>query len=293
MIKAGVHKPVNQFRFRFGQPKPVSVNKPVETSLEETGFGFKPIRMRPRDEWKTAFKTRDGLYEWMVMPFGLSNAPRTGIRMDTTKISVITIWPPPTSLHDVRSFHGLPSFYRRFIRGFSTIIAPITECLKSSKFVWNTAAQSIFEQLKHAVTEASVLALPNFEHVCQVERDASGLRIVENEREPILDQWFVEKCRRKYGVVESVSSYFQQKEINIMDPLDMNNNLGKSVKNKDDFIQGIVEGHRKMSEIEVSSEMVSQFPVLGGEVFARSGGQSELLDLKGEDSSGIVEEART
>nr|GEU95877.1 non-specific lipid-transfer protein 2-like [Tanacetum cinerariifolium] len=38
-----VHKPVNQFRFRFGQPKPVSVNKLVETSLEETGFGFKPV----------------------------------------------------------------------------------------------------------------------------------------------------------------------------------------------------------------------------------------------------------
>ncbi|GJW23268.1 reverse transcriptase domain-containing protein [Tanacetum coccineum] len=139
--------------------------------------GYHQIRMRPGDEWKTAFKTRDGLYEWMVMPFGLSNAPRTGIRMDTTKISAITTWPTPTSLHEVRSFHGLASFYRRFIRGFSMIVAPITECLKSSKFVWNTAAQSAFERLKHAVTEAPVLALPNFEHVFEVECDASGLEI--------------------------------------------------------------------------------------------------------------------
>nr|GEW88922.1 hypothetical protein [Tanacetum cinerariifolium] len=68
--------------------------------------------------------------------------------------------------------------WRRFTAGsFSTIVAPITECLKSSKFVWNTAAQSAFEQLKHAVTEALVLALPNFEHFFQVECDSSGLEI--------------------------------------------------------------------------------------------------------------------
>ena len=46
--------------------------------------------------------------------------------MDPSKVEAIETWPIPKSIHDVRSFHGMVSFYRRFIKNFSSILTPIT-----------------------------------------------------------------------------------------------------------------------------------------------------------------------
>ena len=53
-----------------------------------------------------------------------------GIHVDEDKIKAIQEWPIPTSIQQVRSFHGLASFYRRFVKNLSSIISPMVEvCL--------------------------------------------------------------------------------------------------------------------------------------------------------------------
>ncbi|KAK8933568.1 hypothetical protein KSP39_PZI015465 [Platanthera zijinensis] len=217
--------------------------------------GYHQIRVREGDEWKTAFKTKDGLFEWLVMPFGLSNAPSTfmrvmtqilrpymgkflvvyfddiliysqertnhlrhsvhflgyiisasGISVDPDKVRAIREWPVPTTIHEARSFHGLATFYRRFVRGFSALMAPFTSCLRKGEFMWTKAATKAFEEIKDRLASAPVLRLPDFSLAFEVACDASGLGIggvLSQEGHPIA--YFSEKlneARQRYSTYD-------------------------------------------------------------------------------------------
>jgi hypothetical protein len=84
-------------------------------------------------------------------------------------------WKPPRTVHLVRSFLRLASYYHRFILNFSKIAKPITDLLrKEEKFVWNAECDEAFQTLKKLLTTSPVLAQPDITKSFDVYCDASG-----------------------------------------------------------------------------------------------------------------------
>lgn len=107
----------------------------------------------------------------------------------------------------MKSFHGLASLYRKFIRNFSHIMAPILNTIKGvkCKFAWTTKADESFEYLKKMVVDLPILRLPDFHKTFTVKCDASNLVIGEvssQEDHPIA--FFTEKLNE---AIQRYSTY--------------------------------------------------------------------------------------
>ncbi|XP_057205010.1 uncharacterized protein si:ch211-159i8.4 isoform X2 [Triplophysa rosa] len=220
------------------------------------------VRIREGDEWKTAFNTPTGHYEYTVLPFGLTNAPAVfqglinsilgdmvnlfvfvylddilifspslqvhaqhvrrvlqrllenqlfvkaekcefhaesvsflghiisteGIQADPAKVKAVAEWTTPDSRKALQRFLGFANFYRRFIRNFGQVAAPLT-ALTSTKvfFRWNQKAQEVFDKLKSRFISAPVLTVPDPDLQFIVDVDASdvGVGAVLSQRSAI------------------------------------------------------------------------------------------------------------
>ncbi|KAL0152980.1 hypothetical protein M9458_051733 [Cirrhinus mrigala] len=219
------------------------------------------IRIRAGDEWKTAFSTTSGHYEYRVMPFGLANSPSffqafinevfrdmlhrwvivyiddiliysnsydehvrhvravlqrlikhqlyakeekcefhldkisflgyvissEGVAMDEKKVNAVLNWPRPTTLKELQRFLGFSNFYRRFIRQFSSVAAPLTAMVKkgASRLTWTQPALQAFNDLRLRFSTAPILHHPDPDKPFVVEVDASstGVGAVLSQRQ--------------------------------------------------------------------------------------------------------------
>ena len=74
--------------------------------------------------------------------------------MDETKVGAVQSWPRLCSARGLRGFLGLAGYYRRFIKEYGTIAAPLTQLLRKDGFRWTEAATAAFDGLKKALSTA-------------------------------------------------------------------------------------------------------------------------------------------
>ncbi|GJZ16263.1 ty3-gypsy retrotransposon protein [Tanacetum coccineum] len=145
--------------------------------------GYHQIRMKKEDVSKTAFRTHEGHYEFLVIPFGLTNAPATFqslmnkcINRSLKSFSYARM-AGSKKFKRIEGFPRLDKVYGKFVQGYSKIAWALTQQLKKDNFNWNEEATNAFNALKLAMSLVLVLALPNFSKEIVVETDASGYGI--------------------------------------------------------------------------------------------------------------------
>ncbi|GFU71982.1 retrovirus-related Pol polyprotein from transposon 412 [Trichonephila clavipes] len=98
-----------------------------------------------------------------------------GVRTDPEKVSAVKNWKRPENLRELRSFLGLCTYYRKFVKGFSNIARPLHRLTESKqKFQWTKECEDSFLQLKEALTSSPILIYPQPDKPFILDTDASN-----------------------------------------------------------------------------------------------------------------------
>ncbi|GFX50477.1 retrovirus-related Pol polyprotein from transposon 17.6 [Trichonephila clavipes] len=97
-----------------------------------------------------------------------------GVRKDPDKVSAVKDWNCLSDVHHLRSFLGLCTYYRKFVKNFSTIARPLHKLTEAKqKFIWTVDCNNAFNKLKDVLTFAPILAYPEIGKQFILDTDAS------------------------------------------------------------------------------------------------------------------------
>ena len=115
---------------------------------------------------------------------------RDGVAVDESKIERILNFPKISSVTLLRSFLGISGYYRRFIKGYAQIAAPLCDLLrKDVPFDWTPMCEEAFRTLQKALTSPPILAFPKFgpntEFILQVDASYTGIGVILSQMQEV------------------------------------------------------------------------------------------------------------
>ncbi|GFX70959.1 retrovirus-related Pol polyprotein from transposon 17.6 [Trichonephila clavipes] len=178
-IFTGDHAPINQRAYRVSPTERRIIHEEVQKMLDEG------IVQPSESPWSSPIVLEAGLklnskkclfaaQEVKILGHLVSS---NGVRPDPDKIKAVRNFPTPKNIHDIRSFLGLCSYFRRFIKGFCYLAEPLQSLLKSGvEFHWGPEEVEAFNSLKKALTSDPVLGMYDERASTEIHTDASGGR---------------------------------------------------------------------------------------------------------------------
>ncbi|KAK9717196.1 RNase H-like domain found in reverse transcriptase [Popillia japonica] len=133
-----------------------------------------------------------------------------GVSPDPSKIETIQNYPAPKSYDEVERFVAFANYYRKFIKNYADIVAPLNQLTKKHvKFEWENDCQRAFENLKQKLINPPILEYPNFseDNEFHLRTDASGFAIGDvlansNDKPIAFASKSLNKAERNYCTLE-------------------------------------------------------------------------------------------
>ena len=107
----------------------------------------------------------------------------SGVSVEQEKVEAVMSWERSKSVFEIHSFLGLTCYYRRFIKDFSQLAAPMTRLTrKEVNFEWNDLCERAFQELKRRLTSAPILIVPEMGQryivYCDASKDELGCVLI-------------------------------------------------------------------------------------------------------------------
>ena len=135
----------------------------VFDAMEEAGLKLKPKKCK--------------LFQRKVTFLG-HVVSEQGIGPDPGNVDKVLNYPVPKSAQQVKSFFGLASYYRRFVKDFADVANPLVELTRKERsFVWSAECDIAFGKLRDALVRPPILAYPTLRRAFQLYTDASNVAV--------------------------------------------------------------------------------------------------------------------